>query len=117
MSTLAHTVERSIILDADPERVREALADESFLAEWLGTEVELDEAPAEEAERLSFHWHREGWGESQVELIVDAVAAGARVTVIETSLEPGASPLLAAAWSPPLARLRRRLAVGRLALA
>lgn len=102
MSTLAQTVERSIILDAEPEKVRDALGEESFLREWLEKEVEL----VEEAERLCFRWHREGHGESQVELFVDAVAEGTRVTVIETSLAPSASPLLAAAWAPRLASLR-----------
>jgi uncharacterized protein YndB with AHSA1/START domain len=125
VSTLAHTVECSILLDADPEELREALADPEFRREWLGTEVELDEeAGSPEAgspdgseqspdgsERFSFRWHRAGSGESRVDLIVDAVAGGARVTVIETSLEPGASPLLAVAWRAPLAALGQSLAM------
>ena len=111
MSTLAHTVERSVVVAAPAEEVREALRDEGFLAEWLQEDVELT---VEEAERVCFRWHREGWGESEVELTVDAVAAGARVTVIETRLEPSSPPLLAAAWTPRLVSLRTLL--GRLVL-
>ena len=42
VSNLAHTVTRSVLLDADPAEVWEALTDESLLAEWLASEVELD---------------------------------------------------------------------------
>ena len=135
MSNLAHTVERSILLDAPPERVWEALTDEAALREWLAPEVELDAREGgellcryedgeerrgevelvEEAERLAFSWWREDAGPSRVELILDAVAEGTRVTVVESGLLPVASPLLAASWTAPLARLR--LAVGRLVLA
>ncbi len=108
MSTLAHTVERSVVVDAPAEEVREALRDERFVSEWLGEDVELT---VEEAERVSFRWHREGWGESEVELTVDAVADGARVTVVETGFGPGA-PLLAAGWAPRLRALP--LLLGRL---
>ena len=88
MSTLAHTVERSVLVEAPAEEVREALRDEEFLSEWL---------------------------EEDVELTVDAVAEGARVTVVETRLGPTPSPLLAAAWAPRLAALP--LLLGRLVLA
>ncbi len=52
-------------------------------------EVEL----VEEAERLAFRWHREGGDPSRVELIVDAVAGGTRLTVIETGLVAETPPL------------------------
>ncbi len=131
MSTLAHTVERSVVVAASAERVWEALTDSSLLEEWFADEVELEPweggelvcryadgeerrgevALVEEAERLAFEWHREGEGPSRVELTIDAVADGTRVTVIESGDWP-APTLLAAGWS---ARLRALpLALGRL---
>jgi uncharacterized protein YndB with AHSA1/START domain len=133
---LAHTVSRSVKLDAPPEQVWEALTEESALAEWLAPEVELDPVAGgevrcryedgterrgevelvEEAERLSFRWHREEGGAlSRVEFLVEAVAEGSRVTVVETRLTSSPTPLLATAWSLPLGRLR--LTLGRLVLA
>lgn len=135
MSKLAHTVTRSVVLDAAPAEVWEAITDEGLLSEWLAPEVELD--PREggemvcrfedgeerrgeielvaEAERLAFSWWREGGGPSRVEFLVDAVAEGTRLTVIETGLVPSATPLLAAGWTPALRALRLQL--GRLVLA
>ena len=136
MSNLAHTVKRTVLLDAEPAEVWEALTDEALLSEWLAPEVELDPreggelvcrfddgeerrgevAVVEEAERLAFTWHREEGGESWVEWIVDAVADGTRLTVIETATPAG--PMLsaaAAAWAPRLGALR--LALGRLVFA
>jgi uncharacterized protein YndB with AHSA1/START domain len=136
VSTLAHTVTRSILLDAQPEQVWEAITEEELLSEWLAPEVELDPREGgevlcrfedgeerrgevelvEEAERLAFRWWREGAGPSRVELIVDAVADGTRLTVVETGLVPSAAPMLVAAgWVPRLRALR--LQVGRLVLA
>ena len=135
MFNLAHTVERSVLLPAPPEEVWEAITDQLLLSEWLAPEVELDPHEggelicryedgeerrgevelAEEAERLAFRWWREDSGPSRVELVLDAVADGTRLTVIESGLVPVASPQLAAAWTQPLARLR--LALGRLVLA
>ncbi|HEX8752928.1 MAG TPA: SRPBCC domain-containing protein [Solirubrobacterales bacterium] len=133
MSTLAHTVERTIVLPAGPAEVWDAITDECLLGEWLADYVELDPREGgelrcryedgeerrgevelvEEAERLAFHWQREGSGPSRVEFIVDAVAEGTRLRVIETSL---AGPtMLAAAWAPRLRSLR--LLLGRLVLA
>ncbi|HSS32497.1 MAG TPA: SRPBCC domain-containing protein [Solirubrobacterales bacterium] len=135
MSKLTHTVTRSVVLDAAPAEVWEAITDEDLLSEWLAPEVELD--PREggemvcrfedgeerrgeielvvEAERLAFSWWREGGGPSRVEFLVDAVAEGTRLTVIETGLVPSATPLLAAGWTPALRALRLQL--GRLVLA
>jgi uncharacterized protein YndB with AHSA1/START domain len=145
----ADSVVRTVVLDAPPERVWEAVTDETMLREWLAPEVELEpyEGGAvlcrfadgeerrgevelvEEAERLAFSWHREGATPSRVELALDAVADGTRLTVIETGLVPSSAPrlmvgtpgpmatgaapaLMAAGWSAPLARLP--LALGRL---
>lgn len=134
MFNLAHTVKRTVLLDADPEAVWEALTDATLLREWLAPEVELDPreggelvcrfaggeerrgevALVEEAERLAFRWRREEGGESWVEWTLDAVADGTRLTVIETASPAG--PMLAAAgWAPRLSSLR--LVLGRLVLA
>lgn len=130
-------VTRSVDLDAKPTEVWDALTEETLLAEWLADEVEIEAEPGgeivcryadgeerrgevelvEEAERLAWSWWREdGEGPSRVELVLDAVADGTRLTVIESPLvETGAfgasGPLLraaplAATWGPPLARLR-----------
>jgi uncharacterized protein YndB with AHSA1/START domain len=131
---LAHTVKRSVLLPAPPDEVWEALTDQTLLSEWLASEVELDPreggelvcrfedgeerrgevAVVEEAERLAFTWRREEGGESWVEWIVDAVAEGTRLTVVESGSPAG--PMLAAgAWAPQLGSLR--LVLGRLVLA
>jgi uncharacterized protein YndB with AHSA1/START domain len=128
----AEGVSRSVDLDAPPAEVWDALTEEALLREWLADEVELEAEPGgeivcryadgeerrgevelvQEAERLAWSWWREGGeGPSRVELVLDAVADGTRLTVIETPVFEtaplGASgPLLAAAWGPPLARLR-----------
>jgi uncharacterized protein YndB with AHSA1/START domain len=132
---LPHTVTRSVLLDSAPTEVWQALTDEAALSEWLASEVELEPREGgsvlcryedgserrgevelvEEAERLAFRWRREGGEPSRVELIVDAVAGGTRVTVVETDLGESASPLLAAGWAPRLGALR--MVVGRLILA
>lgn len=134
MFNLAHTVSRSILLDAPPEQIWEAIVDPDALAEWLADEVELEAHEGgevvcryedgeerrgevllvEEAERLAFQWRREGGEPSRVELVLDAVAGGTEVTVIESGLR-APSPLLAAGWTGALGRLR--LTVGRLVLA
>ena len=136
VSTLAHTVTRTVVLAAAAERVWEAITDPAALSEWLAPEVELEAHTGgeivcrfedgeerrgevelvEEAERLAFVWWREGAGPSRVELTLDAVADGTRLTVTETGLAaPPAPTLLAAGWTVSLASLR--LVVGRLVLA
>ena len=125
-------VSRSVELDAAPAEVWDALTEEALLAEWLADEVEIEAEPGgeivcryadgeerrgevelvEEAERLAWSWWREdGEGSSRVELVLDAVADGTRLTVIETAPLHAPGPLLATAplaatWSAPLARLR-----------
>ena len=134
MLNLAHTVSRSVRLDAPPEEVWEAIVDPGTLGEWLADEVEFDPREGgelfcryedgeerrgevelvEEAERLAFQWRREGGESSRVELILDAVAGGTELTVVETGLRTS-TPLLSASWATSLGRLR--LTVGRLVLA
>jgi uncharacterized protein YndB with AHSA1/START domain len=120
-------VRRSVDLDAAPAEVWDALTEEALLGEWLADEVELEAEPGgeivcryadgeerrgevelvEEAERLAWSWWREGGeGPSRVELVLVAVAAGTRLTVIETAEPVG--PLLTA-WGPKLSKLRRTL--------
>jgi uncharacterized protein YndB with AHSA1/START domain len=126
-------VTRSVDLDAAPTEVWDALTEERLLREWLADEVELEAEPGgeivcryadgeerrgevelvEEAERLAWNWWREGdEGPSRVELVLDAVADGTRLTVIETAPLGATGPLLGAspsgafAWSARLARLR-----------
>lgn len=131
-------VTRSVELDAPPADVWDALTEETLLREWLADEVELEPEPGgeivcryadgeerrgevelvEEAERLAWSWRRDGAEPSRVELLLDAVAAGTRLTIIETAPvfetvpfgAPGpllaAPPVTGVAWGPPLARLR-----------
>jgi uncharacterized protein YndB with AHSA1/START domain len=132
---LAHTVSRSILLDAPPEQVWEAIVDPEALAEWLADEVELEAHEGgevvcryengeerrgevelvEEAERLAFQWRREGGEPSRVEMILDAVAGGTELTVIESGLRVSSPMLAAAGWAGALSRLRFNM--GRLVLA
>jgi uncharacterized protein YndB with AHSA1/START domain len=122
-------VSRSITLDAAPEEVWDAITDEARLREWLAPDVALEAREGgeiecryedgevrrgevslvEEAERLAFTWTRDGRGESRVELIVDAVADGVRLTVVETAASP-LGPQAGAGWSLSLEGLRRCLA-------
>ena len=110
-------VTRSVELEAAPAEVWDALVEEILLAEWLADEVELGAEPGgeivcryadgeerrgevelvEEAERLAWSWWREGEGPSRVELVLDAVADGTRLTVIETAPTN---------WGPRLASLQ-----------
>jgi uncharacterized protein YndB with AHSA1/START domain len=119
---------RTVELDAAPAEVWDALTEEAFLTEWLADEVEIEAEPGgeivcryadgeerrgevelvEEAERLAWSWRREDGGPSRVELVLDAVAAGTRLTVIETAPLRATGPLLLAAAAGP--RLRARSA-------
>ena len=105
VSNLAQTLERAIVLDADPRKVWEAITDESLLSEWLADYVELEPREGgevrccyedgeerrgevtlvEQAERLAFEWRREDAGPSRVEFILDAVADGTLLTITETT--------------------------------
>src|SRR5436190_21999608 len=111
-------VTRSITLDAAPEEVWDAITDQSLLREWLASDVAFEPyeggevecryedgevrrghvSHVEAAERLAFTWTRVGQGESSVELIVDAVADGARLTVVETA-SATVGPNAAVDWS------------------
>jgi uncharacterized protein YndB with AHSA1/START domain len=115
-------VERDTLVEATPEEVWEALTDEDRLEEWLAPDVELDPVEGgeiavrdgdeeragtvetlEENERFAFTWSRPGEGESFVEFTIEALPGGARVTVVETPIDPTA--MAAGGWGPRLARL------------
>jgi uncharacterized protein YndB with AHSA1/START domain len=118
-------VERETILEAEPERVWEALTDDSLLEEWFADEARLDpweggevDFKCEDGERrgtvqmvedereLSFTWSRDGVGESLVTFTLEPVEIGTRLTVVERALE---MPVAMAAWSPRLRALKLRL--------
>src|SRR4249920_4210960 len=119
-------VERDTLVEASPEEVWEALTDEDRLEEWLAPDVELDPTEGgeiavrdgederagtvetvEENERFAFTWSRPGEGESFVEVTIEGVPGGSRVTVVETPIGP--TGMAAGGWGPRFARLRRAL--------
>jgi len=133
------SVEREAVLEAEPERVWEALTDVRLLSEWFADEAELDPVPggevsfecedgerrgivrrAEPERELSFTWARPGEGESLVTFRLEPLELGTRLVVVERALEgplalAGARPLAGAAWSARLEALE--LCLGALVLA
>ncbi len=120
-------VRREAEFEASPGELWEALTDERLLSEWLADEVELepvegaplrvrdgDEERAgivtrvEEERVLSFEWERRGSGVSEVELIVDAVAGGSRLVVVERAVA-GSVALAGATWRTKLTALATAL--------
>jgi uncharacterized protein YndB with AHSA1/START domain len=123
----AAAVRRSIDLAAPGAEVWKAITDDALLSDWLAEEVEIDPRPggalscraedgertglvelAEEGQRLVFTW-RGGEVASRVEIDLQPLPAGTRLTVRETRLEGGGAPS-ASAWSARLESLRRCLA-------
>ncbi|MFL5871177.1 MAG: SRPBCC domain-containing protein [Solirubrobacterales bacterium] len=124
-------VERETILEAEPERVWEALTDDDLLSDWFadrariepyeGGEVEFDcedgerrgtVRRVEEERELEFSWSRDGNRESLVTFTLEPVEFGTRLVVVEQSLD---APVAIAAWSPRLRALE--LCLGSLVLA
>ena len=122
-------VRREADFEASTAELWEALTEERLLSEWLADEVELDPvegAPlrvregdeeregvitrVEEERILSFEWERPGSGLSEVELIVDAVAGGSRLIVVERAVA-GPTALAGAAWRVKLAALATALSL------
>jgi uncharacterized protein YndB with AHSA1/START domain len=121
-------VRRAITLPVDRERAWRAVTEE--LDAWLADEVDLDpreggavtvrwndgrertgvvEDVAEER-RLSFRWSEDGSEESLVELTLDEVEDGTRVTVLEApvrALVDGTAELapVSGAWGPQMTAL------------
>jgi uncharacterized protein YndB with AHSA1/START domain len=133
--TKERVVERETILEAEPERVWEALTDEDLLGDWFadgarldpweGGEVEFDCDDGErrgtvrrfEQEReLAFTWARDGAGESLVTFTIEPVEDGTRLVVVERGLDaPMASAVGLSLWP---ARLRAlELCLGSLVFA
>ena len=124
-------VERETILEAEPERVWEALTDDELLSDWFadgarldpweGGEVEFDcedgerrgtVRRVEEERELEFSWSRAGQGESLVTFTIEPVEYGPRLVVVERALD---GPVAMAAWSPRLRALE--LCLGSLVFA
>jgi uncharacterized protein YndB with AHSA1/START domain len=92
-------VTREIELDAPPEEVWDALTDENRLSEWFANDVDLDPEPGGEG---TFRWDNGEvrhavveevvplerftftWDESRVEIELEEIPAGTRVTVVES---------------------------------
>jgi uncharacterized protein YndB with AHSA1/START domain len=124
-------VERETIIEAEPERVWEALTDDDLLSDWFadrarlepveGGEVEFDCEDGErhgtvtrvdEERELEFTWSRDGYGESMVTFTIEPVEYGTRLVVVERAL---VAPMAMMAWSPRLRALE--LCLGSLVLA
>ena len=123
------SVERNLVLDVPAEEAWRAIIDEAMLREWLAPDVELDPRPGgallcvmedgeqrpgwvesvEEGERLAFGWRRDGL-ESRVEISLEQVGEGTRVTVTETGLEARSAPEASEGWRRRLESLRMALA-------
>lgn len=103
---MAETVQREIEIEATPEEVWEALADEEAREEWLGDDADrtVHVERADPPHRIVWWWWREDEPATRVEVLVVAAPAGSRVIVVESG-EP-ALPLLALA-----ARCERALAL------
>jgi uncharacterized protein YndB with AHSA1/START domain len=106
-------IRREIVLPAGVEEVWQAITDPDHLAEWFANEVELDlreggegrfrwhdgetrEAAVETVEpyrRFGFTWAEPGENVSHVELTLEEVDSGTRLTVVESA------PAGAAEWT------------------
>jgi uncharacterized protein YndB with AHSA1/START domain len=134
----ATAVQRAIVLPVSRARAWDAITDPAELSRWLADEVELDlrEGGAAtfrwedgemrtgvvdectERRRLAFRWSAGGAGESLVELTLDDVDGGTRVTVVEVptavlrartaTLAPAAAPT---PWTPRMSALSAHAAL------
>lgn len=76
---------REIEIEATPEEVWEALADERERERWLGEpEREIHVEAADPPHRLVWWWWTKDEEATRVELLVVAAPAGARVVVVES---------------------------------
>jgi uncharacterized protein YndB with AHSA1/START domain len=133
------SVERETVLEAEPERVWEALTTDALLADWFADGATVDPVEGgevafecEDGERrgtvqrvdpereLAFTWARPGEGESLVTFSLEPVELGTRLVVVERALTgpvalAGVSLAAGSTWR---ARLRRLdLCLGALVLA
>ena len=81
-------VASTTVLPCEPDVAWELLTDPDARAEWLGGEWAEREAVVESSEEERYlAWWWEGDGDelpSRVEVVLDPVPAGTRVTVVET---------------------------------
>ena len=77
-------VERTIDLPAPPDEVWEILIDPDQAAEWLGDDADFERVVEEvdAPHRLAYRWDT-GSGESTVEITLEELPDGTRVTVVE----------------------------------
>lgn len=127
-------VERERILEAEPERVWDALTDDDLLADWFAPGARLDPIEGgdvafelddgerfgtvrvvEEERELAFTWSRDGEGESMVTFTLEPLEIGTRLVVTERALTARAMGAADAVWSRRLRSLE--LCLGRLVLA
>jgi uncharacterized protein YndB with AHSA1/START domain len=128
----ATAVHRAVVLPVDRERAWDAITDAEQLACWLADEVELDpraggaavfrwadgeqrDAVVEDVvdeQRISWSWQDGRGEESLVELTLDEVEGGTRVSVVEvqcSALRRGDATLAPAGvpspWTPRMAAL------------
>ena len=114
-------VRREAVFEADRDEVWHALTDADRLADWFANEVELDLRPGgtgvfrwtdgsvrvaeveavEEGERFAFRWRdgANGDEESLVELVLDEVDGGTRVTVREQAPAGLQATAVSGEWS------------------
>lgn len=130
------SVERETVVEAEADRVWEALTEAALLCDWFAEDAEIDPVEGGEVSfacgdglrrgtvraidpgrELSFSWERPGEEESLVTFSLEPLEHGTRVVVVERTLS-GVVALAGAAgpsWSAALARLE--LCVGSLVLA
>jgi uncharacterized protein YndB with AHSA1/START domain len=81
-------VANDVVLPVDRETAWELLTDEEARQEWLGDEWAEREAVVEAADpgRYLAWWWDDGAHGARVEVVLDPVPAGTRVTVVETPI-------------------------------
>jgi uncharacterized protein YndB with AHSA1/START domain len=123
-------IERELLLDAPPDEVWRAISDEAMLREWLAPQLELDlrEGGAlrcrtedgeerlgsvelvADGELLAFRWLRHGAEPSRVELRIEELEVGTRLTVTESGLRASTVEQASDGWRQRLDALRTALA-------
>jgi uncharacterized protein YndB with AHSA1/START domain len=74
---------RSVVIDADPEDVWEAIVDDAAREAWLDDDRPIDIESVEEGRRLVWWWAGDE-GMSRVEVELVPLVSGTRVTVTES---------------------------------
>ncbi len=89
-------VASDVVLPVDRETAWELLTDEDARQEWLGDEWAERDAVVEAADpgRYLAWWWDDGRHGARVEVVLDPVPAGTRITVVET---PITAPMAVAA--------------------